>query len=1094
MEEIQLKTIIYGSEEILESIELNLPIPMILTHDRSSLARKISNQSKHINSKLQRYFIILFESIENEPDNLYEKMEENSQVIAVFHTWNEDSVRTFKQTKVYNIRQDLLTFALTCSIIEYLKAQANQHIQLNQIPLSKIYMRQAGKIKEWLMSTIRAQPCHILVIPLNTNSTNLIDSIQCLQQFCKRFGYPSAIIRSLDDYIPKSEIYDKLPYGKLLFENENPIDICNCLRLLSPIRMYLYGNEEVIPSEWSRLMASTEVDHVDKGIVNDDDWCTFLENETVSENIKWNFSIKHGRSWKLTHLTPIQLHTLEDNIRFRSALRRSNMTFYSRMSNVTARLYDWFDTCLEREHLQHEHKLIRRDNSNALGSDKPEEQMNLLGNLNNTRFDDNKNNSSYSLPYSSHQSNEIVNYYSNKSDRTFIWLDNTIYSIENRFQELIYPDQWKYFSNIYDCEAFILKQKLQYNTKIYLFTTCNLAEQLFAYEHVSKIYAAYLSFNQNEIYPTWINNFPIIRGIYQNFDSLYEQFSYDITTNIELVPFHNQEQKNEDLLPISFLDTAGKGFERYRILTDILLKLPRTLEAKQEMIDELERTSNGNFSQQIQDFERNYHSNDAIQWYTRESFVYRTINQILRYDDISLAIKYRFFITDLYEKLSELHNQIIQSNDFSEQPIITCYRGQLMQLSEINQFKQNVGKHIAINTFFSTSQSLDIALMFAGGSKFENTTSLKSIIFSIEVDPSIQNTRPYAHINSYSSYTDEDEVLFALCSVFRIEKFSMLSVNDNIPVIHLKMIDESELPPISIDIPNLIPEKIVLDPVYAFVGIKSLTEETNEQFELIKSVLENVYVHFFDNIDDFDNYTKSIEAIQSFIVFVHSQSHMPENSQQIQVISYGENDTHFNDLIYQLLYLMESKNRLKEQMDDLRKKLVDIYCPSDQSSFYVQLLLSSSSKKESENELKTKFPSSTILPFYQIESCMYFLQSIIVEPSKLGNAILILQSDDTNIDNLIDQFENIDSIEHIYICSKDALNIKNRRIIHGKFCNEHDLYTQLYSDNLMNSSIQTNLQIDIFKKKNEAIRYFQQTEQFYKLLKEHQTLEKTNLG
>jgi hypothetical protein len=153
----------------------------------------------------------------------------------------------------------------------------------------------------------------------------------------------------------------------------------------------------------------------------------------------------------------------------------------------------------------------------------------------------NKNQGIYSIPYPSNQSNEMVNYYSNKSDRTYIWLDDNIYMIEQRFQTIIYPNQWKYFSNAYECQTFILNQQLQYNPKIYLFSSDSLAERLFAYEHVSKIDAAYLYSNQNEIFSKWINHFPIIRGIYKNFDALFEQFNFDITTNFELSSYHHKQ-------------------------------------------------------------------------------------------------------------------------------------------------------------------------------------------------------------------------------------------------------------------------------------------------------------------------------------------------------------------------------------------------------------------------------------------------------------------------------------------------------------------------------------------------------------------------
>jgi hypothetical protein len=136
----------------------------------------------------------------------------------------------------------------------------------------------------------------------------------------------------------------------------------------------------------------------------------------------------------------------------------------------------------------------------------------------------------------------MVNYYSNRFDRTYIWLDDNLQSIEQRFQSLISPNQWKYFSSAYECQTFILSQQLQKNPKIYLLSSYSLAEQLFAYEHVSKIFVAYLYSNQNRIFSKWTNTFPVIRGIYKDFDALFEQFDFDITTNIELLPHHQKQQ------------------------------------------------------------------------------------------------------------------------------------------------------------------------------------------------------------------------------------------------------------------------------------------------------------------------------------------------------------------------------------------------------------------------------------------------------------------------------------------------------------------------------------------------------------------------
>ena len=95
--------------------------------------------------------------------------------------------------------------------------------------------------------------------------------------------------------------------------------------------------------------------------------------------------------------------------------------------------------------------------------------------------------------------------------------------------------------------------------------------------------------------------------------------------------------------------------------------------------------------------------------------------------------------------------------------------------------------------------------MFAGGSGSKSTTSLKTVLFCVEIDPKIENTRPYAQIKHFSNFEEEDEVLFAVGTVFRIEKFDTLSVTNDVLVIHLQMVDENEVPQISFDFSQLIP-------------------------------------------------------------------------------------------------------------------------------------------------------------------------------------------------------------------------------------------------------------------------------------------------
>ncbi len=157
MAEIQLNIIVYASVDTLEATELCFPIPMLITHDISSLYYRINNSSKQTDARIKRYFILLLESIDEDEDLFYSQMEENPQVISILQVWSESFIPTIKTTKLYYIPKDSINLALTLSIVQYLKTEAEKQLKLNQVPLAKIYLRKAEKTKEWIMSNLRVR-------------------------------------------------------------------------------------------------------------------------------------------------------------------------------------------------------------------------------------------------------------------------------------------------------------------------------------------------------------------------------------------------------------------------------------------------------------------------------------------------------------------------------------------------------------------------------------------------------------------------------------------------------------------------------------------------------------------------------------------------------------------------------------------------------------------------------------------------------------------------------------------------------------------------------------------------------------------------
>jgi hypothetical protein len=51
----------------------------------------------------------------------------------------------------------------------------------------------------------------------------------------------------------------------------------------------------------------------------------------------------------------------------------------------------------------------------------------------------------------------------------------------------------------------------------------------------------------------------------------------------------------------------------------------------------------------IDEFEMDYSSENALWWYSRDSFLYGMLNKALRTQDIDTLFLFRFFIRDIYE-------------------------------------------------------------------------------------------------------------------------------------------------------------------------------------------------------------------------------------------------------------------------------------------------------------------------------------------------------------------------------------------------------------------------------------------------------------
>ena len=223
--------------------------------------------------------------------------------------------------------------------------------------------------------------------------------------------------------------------------------------------------------------------------------------------------------------------------------------------------------------------------------------------------------------------------------------------------------------------------------------------------------------------------------------------------------------KLEENVPFNILNTGQSTtglngrFVYSHVLMEMLLRINYGQSDKNELIDLCKKQYDGNQAQLeiLNEFERSYSRDDAVRWYTRESFLYRMLNRALRAQDIHILFLFRAFSSDIHQQLK--HNQC--SNR------IQAYRVQMISAEELKSLSKSVGQFISVNSFFSTSLNRQEALEFWKHS-VAKLNDLEQVLFEIDADPSVATTKPFADISSLSAFETESEVLFMLGSIFRV--------------------------------------------------------------------------------------------------------------------------------------------------------------------------------------------------------------------------------------------------------------------------------------------------------------------------------------
>lgn len=181
---------------------------------------------------------------------------------------------------------------------------------------------------------------------------------------------------------------------------------------------------------------------------------------------------------------------------------------------------------------------------------------------------------------------------------------------------------------------------------------------------------------------------------------------------------------------------------------------------KQDMIEQcqLEYQNDPTELSKINEFDIHCTYENILDWYTRDSCIYRLTNKAFRTRNIDLMCKFRYFMILLYNKLQELSIKQRETNPS------TVYRAQNMKKKELEMLRTQIGNLISTNAIMSTTRNPNVARIFL------DVNAEVSVLFEIKIPSATNNIMcPFADISQFSSFPEEEEVLFFTNPVFRID-------------------------------------------------------------------------------------------------------------------------------------------------------------------------------------------------------------------------------------------------------------------------------------------------------------------------------------
>ncbi|CAF0895902.1 unnamed protein product [Adineta steineri] len=367
-----------------------------------------------------------------------------------------------------------------------------------------------------------------------------------------------------------------------------------------------------------------------------------------------------------------------------------------------------------------------------------------------------------------------------------IWLDNNInennVDYNNTIKQLKHVvNNVNTFTDGDQCVKFI--QTIT-NNKVCMIVSGSLGKHIVPRVHdMFQVDTILIFCNNQEWDKQWTKEWPKIIGVFTDIASICEALKQTA---------HQCEQND---ISISFvalnkkLDQLDPSFMYTQILREILLTIDFEDKHIKEFIIHCREAfvENEHDLNNIEKFERDYHDQRPIWWYTYLYFLYSMLNQSLRLMDVDIIVRMGFFINDLHRDIQRLHLE--QFNGQQSDKTFTVYRGQCLSKEAFTEMTNTKGGLLSFNNFLSTSINRDVSLCFTP--QAATNPDLVGILFVMSVNPS-DSTTPFASISDVSYFHTEDEVLFSMHTIFRIGDIKPMDGNNHLYQVNLTLTNEND--------------------------------------------------------------------------------------------------------------------------------------------------------------------------------------------------------------------------------------------------------------------------------------------------------------